>query len=253
MKMDGWKKVVISLCLGSFLYGGVHGEWGYSGDVSPEKWGEIKPEFFMCKEGKNQSPIDINDQDIVLASGLEELKFHYTSDATTAINNGHTIKVDVADGSYIEVDGIRFKFIQFHFHSPSENTINGKYFPFEAHFVHQSEDGQLAVLAIMYEEGKENKILKKVCSTIFSAIDKVHQCKLKADDINTLLPESKNYYRFSGSLTTPPCSEGVRWLVLKEHREISAGQIEKFINVMMKGRNNRPVQPLDARKVMKNR
>jgi len=105
----------------------------------------------------------------------------------------------------------------------------------------------------MYEKGEENKILKKVCSTIFSAIDKIHQCKLQAEDINALLPKEKTYYRFSGSLTTPPCSEGVRWFVLKNYKEVSAVQIEKFVNVMMKGRNNRPVQPLNARKVMKNK
>jgi len=247
-----WKQVAAAVCLGSLLYGGVHGEWGYAGDVSPEKWGDLKPEFFMCKEGKNQSPIDIATRGVLQAQGLEPIAFHYDTHAKTAVNNGHAIKVDVGEGSYIEVDGKRFNLKQFHFHSPSENTIDGEHFPLEAHFVHQSDDGELAVVAVMYRKGNENVILKKICSTIFTDPHKVHPCKLKADDINALLPQNRHYYRFSGSLTTPPCSEGVRWFVMQDAKEVSPAQIDKFVNVMMKGRNNRPVQPLNARKVLKN-
>lgn len=243
----------ILLLLGSIVNAGVHGSWGYSGDANPVHWGDIKPEFFMCKEGKNQSPINIDNTNIVLANGLQKLEFSYTTGAKDALNNGHTIKVDVAEGSYIKIDGIKFELKQFHFHSPSENQINGVNFPLEAHFVHQSKDGQLAVVAVMYKEGKQNTTLKKICKTIFTDIHKVHPCKLTAEDIKKLLPKNKDYYRFSGSLTTPPCSEGVRWIVLKEYLEIGKAQVDKFVNVMMKGHNNRPVQPLNARKVLKNK
>ena len=243
----------ILLLLGSIVSAGVHGHWGYSGDADPAHWGNLKPEFFMCKDGKNQSPINIDSTNIVLANGLEKIGFSYTTGAKDALNNGHTIKVDVAEGSYVTIDGIKFELKQFHFHSPSENQINGKNFPLEAHFVHKSKDGELAVIAVMYKTGKENKVLKKICSTIFSNIHEVHACKLTAKDIAKLLPKNKDYYRFSGSLTTPPCSEGVRWIVLKEPLEISQAQVDKFVNVMMKGHNNRPVQPLNARKVLKNK
>jgi len=250
------KSITITLLiflLSSTLNAGVHGSWGYSGDTDPAHWGDLNPEFFMCKDGKNQSPINIDKTNIVLANGLEDIEFSYTTKAKDALNNGHTIKVDVESGSYVKIDGLEFELKQFHFHSPSENEINGKNFPLEAHFVHQSKDGALAVVAVMYKEGTQNKTLKKICSTIFSNIHKVHACKLTAEDINKLLPKNKDYYRFSGSLTTPPCSEGVRWIVLKEYLEIDKSQVEKFVNVMMKGHNNRPVQPLNARKVLKNR
>jgi len=246
-------KKVLFLCLfaSSLVYAGVGGVWGYSGHSDPAHWGDLKPEFAMCKKGKNQAPINISDTNILSAGALEEIGFHYTEGATQAENNGHTVKVSVAPGNYIIIDDIKFELKQFHFHSPSENQIHGKNFPLEAHFVHQSKDGELAVIAVMYEEGKENKVLKKICKKVFSHIHQVNQCGLTATDINMLLPKNKDYYRFSGSLTTPPCSEGVRWLVLQNYLEISKQQIEKFVTVMMKGHNNRPVQSLNARKILK--
>jgi len=247
-------KKVLLFCLFSFsslVYAGVGGTWGYSGHADPAHWGDLKPEFAMCKNGKNQAPINIDDANILSASALQNIDFHYTQGATQAVNNGHTVKVSVAPGNYIKVDGIKFDLIQFHFHSPSENQIHGKNFPLEAHFVHQSKDGKLAVVAVMFEEGKENKVLKKICKKVFSNIHHINNCSLTATDINMLLPKNKNYYRFTGSLTTPPCSEGVRWLVLQDYLQISKQQIEKFVTVMMKGHNNRPVQPLNARKILK--
>jgi len=244
--------VALLFSVNSLVYAGIHGNWGYSGDGNPAHWGDVKPEFFMCRDGKNQSPINIQRDETILANGLEDIEFHYVTGATEAVNNGHTIKVSVAPGSYIKVDGIEFELKQFHFHSPSENQINGKNFPLEAHFVHASKDGELAVVSVMYEQSKENKILKKICSKIFSNPHEKTTCSLNSKDINTLLPVNKGYYRFDGSLTTPPCSEGVRWLVLKDYSHVSAAQAKKFVNVMMKGRNNRPVQQLNARKVLKN-
>ncbi len=245
--------VACLLGLSSILSAGVHGEWGYSGESDPAHWGDLNPDFFMCRDGKNQSPINIDTTKLVHTNSLKDLDFAYNTGAKEAVNNGHTIKVDVAKGSYLNLDGIQFELIQFHFHSPSENEIDGRSFPLEAHFVHQSKDGQLAVVAVMYESGKENKVLKKVCRTIFSNLHEVHKCKLSAKDINALLPKNKDYYRFSGSLTTPPCSEGVRWIVLANYLQINKKQTEKFVNVMMKGHNHRPVQAINARKILKNR
>jgi carbonic anhydrase len=240
------------LGFGSVLFAGVHGtHWGYTGHEDPNHWAELNPDFFMCRDGRNQSPINIDKKDIVATVGLEDLDINYKTGATEALNNGHTIKVSVAPGSFVKIDGIEFELKQFHFHSPSENQIDGKNFPLEAHFVHSSKKGELLVLAVMYKQGSENKVLKKVCSTIFSDIDKAHKCTLNAKDINNLLPKGKSYYRFDGSLTTPPCSEGVRWFVLQDYSSVGAAQIEKFVNVMMKGHNNRPTQPLNARKILK--
>ena len=245
--------ITFLLSMSSLVYAGVHGEWSYSGEADPSHWGDLKPDFFMCKDGKNQSPVNIDTTKIVHTNSLKDIEFFYTTGAKEAINNGHTIKVDVKNGSYIKLDDIKFNLIQFHFHSPSENKIDGKSFPLEAHFVHQSQDGQLAVIAVMYEDGKDNKVLKKVCNTIFSNVHEVHKCNLSAEDINMLLPKNKDYFRFSGSLTTPPCSEGVRWIVLEHYLHISKKQTEKFVNVMMKGHNDRPVQPLNARTIQENR
>lgn len=249
------KVFVVSLFLSYAitLFAGVSGHWDYTGEEDPNHWGELKPEFFMCKDGKNQSPVNINKERTILASGLKDMKFHYVTGATQAVNNGHTIQVSVASGSYVEIDNIKFELKQFHFHSPSENQINGENFPLEAHFVHISKDGQLAVVAVMYKEAQENKILKKICNKIFSNIDKVNKCKLTTADINALLPQEKSYFRFEGSLTTPPCSEGVRWIVLKNSSHISSAQADKFVNVMMKGHNNRPVQPTNARMILQNK
>jgi len=249
------KMIIVALffSMSSLLYAGIHGEWGYSGDVDPAHWGDLNPEFFMCRDGKNQSPVNIQRSEAIKADGLDDIEFHYVTGATEAINNGHTIKVTVAPGSYIKVDGIKFELIQFHFHSPSENEIDGKSFPLEGHFVHASKDGDLAVVAVMYELSKEKKILKKICNKIFSNTGKAIKCTLSSKDINTLLPENKAYFRIDGSLTTPPCSEGVRWFVLKDYSHVNAAQAKKFVDVMMKGRNNRPVQPLNARKVLKNK
>ena len=249
-------KMLIVTLLFSFsnlLYAGIHGEWGYSGEEDPAHWGDLNPEFFMCRDGKNQSPVNIERSKALKADGLDEIEFHYVAGAVEAVNNGHTIKVTVAPGSYIKVDGIKFELLQFHFHSPSENAIDGKKFPLEAHFVHSSKDGELAVVAVMYEPSKEKKVLKKICNKIFSHAHKPIKCTLTGKDINTLLPKSKAYYRIDGSLTTPPCSEGVRWFVLQDYSHVNAAQAKKFVNVMMKGHNSRPVQPLNARKVLKNR
>lgn len=248
------KKILVgSLCalaLSSSLLAGGHGtHWGYTGHEAPEHWGDLSPEYGACKHGKSQSPIDISKSGVVATKGLEKIKFDYKTKANSVINNGHTIQVNVEDGSSITVDGITFYLKQFHFHTPSENTIEGKSFPFEAHFVHASKDGELAVVALMFEEGKENKVINQIWSKMPQKADEKAACGLSDAMISEMLPKERDYYRFNGSLTTPPCSEGVRWLVLEEYATISKEQVKKFFDVMGHA-NNRPVQPLNARKVM---
>ena len=246
------KIFIASLLLGvsTLVNAGIHGEWGYSGNGDPAHWGDIKPEFFMCRDGKNQSPINIQESDVITANGLKDINFHYITGATEAVNNGHTIKVSVAPGSYIEVDKIKFELKQFHFHSPSENQIDGKNFPLEAHFVHVSKDGKIAVIAVMFEYGKENKYIKKIWNKNQMKKDVKNHCGDKDKMIRTFLPKDKAYYRFDGSLTTPPCTEGVRWLVMENYLTVSEDQIKEFTSIMH-GHDNRPVQPINARKVLK--
>jgi carbonic anhydrase len=227
---------------------GHQAHWGYTGKYSPEHWGDISPETHMCKAGKNQSPINIT-KSVGVDAELEAIGFHYKSAAHEVLNNGHTIQVNVEGGSFITVDGIDFELKQFHFHTPSENTLEGQSFPLEAHFVHAAKDGSLAVVAVLFKEGKENAILSKVWHAMPHKAGASKKMQIGAKELNAFLPKERDYFRFEGSLTTPPCSEGVRWLVLKEQEEASKEQVAKFLHVMHHP-NNRPVQPIGARRVI---
>jgi len=247
-----FNKVLLgSLFIASSLLAGSHStHWGYTGHEGPSNWGDLDSKYSMCKAGSSQSPINIAKKVIVDADDLQKIGFDYKTGAQSVVNNGHTIQVNVKDGSSINVDGIEFSLKQFHFHTPSENQIEGQNFPLEAHFVHASKDGKLAVVAVMFEDGKENPIIKKIWNKMPHKAGNSAGCGLSSKVINDILPKDKDYYRFSGSLTTPPCSEGVRWLVMKNYSHISAAQTKEFLELFHHA-NNRPVQPINARKVMK--
>ncbi len=234
------------LCINAYAkeaHGSAH--WSYEGDTSPIHWGDLDPKYRMCKEGKNQSPIDLNR---FVEAKLPKMKIHYAGHALNVINNGHTIKVNTDDLSKITVDGIDFILKQFHFHTPSENRIEGKSFPMEAHFVHLDKDGNIAVIAVMFEEGEKNKALEKILNENPKEVGKKIPLR-ESFNPGELFPNKLDYYRFNGSLTTPPCTEGVRWLVLKKTVKASKDQIEKMHSIMRN--NNRPTQPLNAREVLK--
>ena len=220
--------------------------WGYSGEAAPQNWGKLDPKFALCGSGKNQSPVDLAN---FVEADLKPLKFAYKAGAADILNNGHTVQIDYAPGSTLSVDGRIFELKQFHFHAPSENKVNGKQFPLEGHLVHADKDGNLAVVAVMFQEGAANPLLTKLWEKLPS----------KAGDKNPLptglsvaqmLPANRDYYRFDGSLTTPPCSEGVFWLVIKKTATASKAQIEQFSKVL-EHPNNRPVQPVNARTVLR--
>jgi carbonic anhydrase len=219
--------------------------WGYSGAEAPEHWAKLSPENAACA-GQNQSPIDLTG---MIEAELEPIRFSYQAGGNEVIHNGHTVQVNYAHGSTITVDGVSFELVQFHFHAPSENRIEGKSFPLEAHFVHADKDKNLAVVALMFEEGAENPALAQIWSRMPAhAGEKTSlPSPARAED---LLPANRDYYRYSGSLTTPPCSEGVRWLVLKQPVAASQKQIDAFSHVLHDP-NNRPVQPLHGRPVLK--
>ncbi len=226
----------------------VTSHWAYTGHGNPSQWGELSEKYKMCSDGKNQSPINITVTDSK-DTDLKDIAFSYKADSNSVINNGHTVQVNIDAGSSIMIDGKAFELKQFHFHSPSENHIDGKSFPLEAHFVHVDKEGNIAVVALMFQEGEANAALEKVWSKLPLKAEEKATLTLSADDVNALLPNTKEYYRFSGSLTTPPCSEGVRWFVMKKPVTISKEQVEKFTHTMHHA-NNRPIQKINARKVL---
>ncbi len=220
--------------------------WGYEGETGPLYWASLKPEYFMCKEGKNQSPVNITG---TRAVEKKHIGFRYFVGGEYVVNNGHAVKVAYKPGSFVTIDDHAFELKQFHFHTPGENRIDGKSFPMEAHFVHADENGTLAVLALMFEEGAPNPELDKILKALSPKVGEKRPLPQPAN-ASALYPMDVDYYRYSGSLTTPPCSEGVIWIVFKKPVTASADQIRAFYNLFGHP-NNRPVQPINARVILR--
>ena len=215
--------------------------WSYEGHGGPTEWGEIDQAFATCSLGKLQSPIAIRG---AKAADLPDIKFAYKPSALKLIDNGHTIQVNYAPGSSLDVGGTRYELVQFHFHRPSEEKIDGKSHPMVAHLVHKDADGKLAVVAVLLDRGGANATI----DTIWRNLPKEKGRETSVDatvDAATLLPIEHGYYAFQGSLTTPPCSEEVRWLVLKTPVKITSGEITAFSKLYPM--NARPTQPLNGR------
>ncbi|WP_028950135.1 carbonic anhydrase [Sulfurihydrogenibium subterraneum] len=222
--------------------------WSYEGENGPENWAKLNPEYFWCSL-KNQSPVDISDKYKVHAK-IEKLNIKYDKAVNPEIvNNGHTIQVNVLEDFKLNIRGKEYHLKQFHFHTPSEHTVNGKYYPLEMHLVHKDKDGNIAVIGVFFKEGKPNPELDKV----FKNASKEEGSKVfdGSINLNALLPVVKNYYTYSGSLTTPPCTEGVLWIVLKQTITASNQQIDLFKSIM-KHHNNRPTQPINSRYILEN-
>lgn len=219
--------------------------WGYQGDVGPDHWGTLDPTFAPCAEGRSQSPIDISSPIITTNAG--SLSCHYRPSRLNISLTGRAIQVNYDPGSYITVDGVRYDLLQFHFHAPGEHSLNGRLFPIEMHLVHSDAGGNLAVVGVMLAEGAENRAFDPVWDNLPAAEGRP---SLPGIQINAagLLPASLSAYRYTGSLTTPPCTEGVAWFVLATPVELSARQIETFTTVCQG--NNRPVQPRHGRPIL---
>ena len=217
------------------------GHWGYEGEHGPEHWGHMSGEYKACSEGKTQSPIDLTN---ATAEELADITFDYKASKLNVVNNGHTVQVNYDNGSSISVNGSQYNLLQFHFHTPSEHTVNGKFYGNEMHIVHKNDKGELAVVGVLIEKGEENAAYKAIWSNLPKKAD---EKKSVAVDINAadLLPKEKEYFTYMGSLTTPPCSENVRWIVLQSPIQMSEGQIAEIQKIMHK--NNRPVQKLHDR------
>ena len=217
--------------------------WSYGGHGGPAEWAELDPAFATCKLGKLQSPIDIRGAKV---ADLPPIQFHYKPSPLKLIDNGHTIQVNYAPGSSIDVGGAHYELVQFHFHKPSEEKIQGKAHAMVAHLVHKSAEGKLAVVAVLLDKGGANPTI----DTIWKNLPKEKEKEMPVDatvDAATLLPGDKGYYTFEGSLTTPPCSEDVRWFVLKTPLKITESEITAFGKLYPM--NARPTQPLDGRAI----
>lgn len=221
--------------------------WTYEGEAGPEHWAELSPKYEKCGAGTRQTPIDLASGEVV-PMGLEDVEFQYGTAGATVLNNGHTIQVNVAEGNGIVLDGVTYGLIQFHFHTPSEHTIDGASYPLELHLVHKDGSGNLAVVGVMLEKGEKNPALSQVWGKSLPRTEG-KELALKAPiDLDGLLPSDRAAYRYLGSLTTPPCSEGVKWIVLKSSVTMTTRQIAAFKKIFPM--NARPLQPINARSIL---
>jgi carbonic anhydrase len=244
---------VFLLCLAS-LFGGAcseapiketpaeaHPHWTYSGDEGPAAWGHLSPEYAACSTGTTQSPIDLTGATV---AGLPPLGLVMNPVPLALENNGHTVQQSVPPGNILEVGGKTYTMIQFHVHHPAEHTLNGQVFPLEVHFVHRSDDGRLAVLGVLVQEGAANVALAPYFDHLPAHAGEKSEAATSLELV-AMLPNDRSYFTYSGSLTTPPCSEGVSWYVLQTPITASSAQIAAFSAVYPL--NARPVEPLGKR------
>lgn len=224
-----------------------HVHWAYEGRGGPENWGKLDPANALCDAGKRQSPIDIREG---IRVDLDPINFAYRPSMFRIVDNGHTIQAAVSDNR-ITVLGKDYDLVQLHFHRPSEERIGGRSFDMVAHLVHKSYDGQLAVVAILIERGRENPVIQTLWNYIPLERNQELLPPSAAIDLNQLLPEKRGYYTYMGSLTTPPCSEGVLWLVMQTPTQVSPEQLAIFTRLY--ANNARPIQPRHDRLIKESR
>lgn len=215
--------------------------WGYQGAAGPEHWSALDATFSTCAKGSRQSPIDIRDG---IKVDLDPIAFDYPARPFRVIDNGRTVQADVDPGSAIEVLGRRYELQQLHFHNPAEERIDGRPFAMSAHLVHKAADGRLAVVAVLLEPGSANAAVQSVWNNLPLERGEPVVAR-KGLDLAALLPEDRGYYTYMGSLTTPPCSEGVLWMVMRQPVTLSAEQIAIFARLYPM--NARPVQQASGR------
>lgn len=223
------------------------GHWSYEGQEGPEYWGDIDGDFATCRQGQEQSPIDIVDaQDE--GTPESEIAFDYqTLSPISLLNNGHTIQVLGSPESGMEIDGEWFELTQLHFHTPSEHRIAGELADMEVHFVHQSETEALAVMSILIKEGAQNAPLADVFLNLPAEEGPAQEID-GALELAAILPPDLSTFQYSGSLTTPPCTQGLQWFVMQAPIEMSAEQIAGFQAIY--DMNARPLQPLNGRDII---
>ena len=215
--------------------------WSYGGESNPTQWGKLSPNFATCESGRNQSPINITG---AVKGKPAQIVFNYKPTPLVIVNNGHTIQVNYAPGSTVNINGEEYALLQFHFHTPSEHTIEGKASAMELHLVHRNAAGQLAVVGIMMKEGVANPLIDQIWKNIPST-GKTNAVSNVTINAANLLPKANAYFSYAGSLTTPPCSESVKWNVLVEPMTVSEEQINEFEKIYQV--DARPVKPTNGR------
>ncbi len=219
--------------------------WSYQGATGPAHWGAEDSNYATCGTGRAQSPIDIEK---TTKQALPALEFDYHAGPLTVTDTGHSFQVNFQPGSELKIAGATYQLIQVHFHRPSEEFIKGRKHAMVAHLVHKNDQGDLAVVAVLLDKGKTNAFLKPIFDHFPPVGSKESVVKDQTIDAEDLLPASQGYYSFDGSLTTPPCSENVRWFVLKTPVQVSSAQIAQFARRY--AHNARPVQPLNGRVIL---
>jgi len=222
--------------------------WDYGKSLGPNHWGDLKPEFAPCKNGHRQSPIDIRNAQ---KADLPPIQFDYKPSPLHIIDNGHTIMINYAPGSFMSVGEKKYALKQFHFHRPSEEKFNGKGYDMVVHLVHADQGGQLAVVAVLLQKGADNQLVHELWKDIPKEKETEESLDTIQIDVTALLPSDRGYYTFPGSLTTPPCSENVMWYVLKHPMSVSTSEIKQFSKLY---RNDaRPTQSLYDRVVLESK
>lgn len=219
--------------------------WEYEGQNGPHMWGALDPSFATCSAGTQQSPVDLTKA--VSADG-KALNVEWRPMSGQVVDNGHTIQVNTDAGNAMTLEGRDFSLLQFHFHLPSEHTVDGDAYPMEVHFVHQAAEGDLAVIGVFMESGSANATIDTIWNNIPAPNGRSNT--LPRMDLTTLLPDGTEYFRYAGSLTTPPCSEVVSWVVMQDTISVSQAQIDTFESLYPM--NARPVQGLNRRFILSN-
>jgi carbonic anhydrase len=221
--------------------------WSYGGAENPTQWGKLSDDFALCELGRDQSPINIKN---TVEDSPAKIDFDYKPSPLVVVNNGHTIQAKYAQGSTVSINDKKYALLQFHFHTPSEHNINDKASAMELHLVHRNETGQLAVVGVMLNQGLSNPLIAE----IWKQIPDIGETNTVSDlliNASNLLPRKKSYFSYMGSLTTPPCSEGVSWNLLLEPITVSKEQVETFAKIYQV--DARPLQPINGRTVQLHR
>ncbi len=241
-------------------------QWSYQGDTGPELWSQLSADFSICASGKRQSPVDVYTQQFEyiypltfqyqptkpkLVNDRQGLKIitsqqHY--DEVTIANQNYSLNGKQRFNSKLKLGDTEYSLLQFHFHTPGEHVLNGKHFPMEAHLVHQNKQGNKLVIGVFFQNGPENPLIGQIISQVNGMDDKTNQNTDGLINFDMLLPTNREYFFYSGSLTTPPCDENINWLVMKHPVQASNEQINKLEQIM--GNNARPLQPINWRKVI---